>query len=109
MSNVKFSNLAREWRCKWSTDAEKAPPFAAQSKLEEALGQMKAIKGASVQRLVCGGCLDCKVVTKLPAPAFGTWEKERFAPEAAFFEGLEAIPGINAVETQTYTLEYMAA
>lgn len=40
---------------------------------------------SSVQRVVCGGCLDFKVVTKLSAAAFGEWEKAKFAPEAAMF------------------------
>jgi len=107
--NVKFTNIAREWRCKWSADGDKASLTAAQGKLEEVMGNLKALKGASVQRVVCGGCLDFKVVTKLPAPAFGAWEKEGFAPEASFLEALKAVPGISGVETQTYTLEDMTA
>merc|ERR1712217_353593 len=52
-----------------------------------------------------GGCLDFKVVTKLPAAAFGEWEKAGFAPEAEFLKALKGITGISNVETQTYTLE----
>merc|ERR1712217_337608 len=52
-----------------------------------------------------GGCLDFKVVTKLPAAAFGEWEKAGFAPETEFLTALKGIKGISSVETQTYTLE----
>ena len=56
------------------------------------------------QRVVCGGCLDFKVVTALDAESFGEWEGAGFAPEAAFLEAAKAIPGVTTVETQTYTL-----
>merc|ERR1712066_630036 len=68
--------------------------------------EVSSVEGAtSVQRVVCGGCHDFKVVTKLPKEAFEAWEKAAFAPEADFLAALKAIPGISAVETQTYTLE----
>jgi len=60
---------------------------------------------ASVQRVVCGGCHDFKVITKLPAAAFEKWEKNGFEPEKKFLEALGKIDGVTAVETQTYTLE----
>lgn len=63
---------------------------------------MKA-KG-KVQRTVCGGCLDFKVSTALPAADFEDWEEAGFAPETDFLAELEAIPGISNVETQTFTL-----
>ena len=104
--SVKFDNVAREWRCKWSADAEKASLEAAQKLLEEVLADLSSVEGvSSVQRVVCGGCLDFKVVTKLSAAAFGEWEKAKFAPEEEFLAKLKAISGISAVETQTYTLE----
>ena len=59
----------------------------------------------TVQRVVCGGCLDFKIIVKLPATKFGDWESASFAPEAAILEKLKAIPNISSVETQTYTLE----
>ena len=69
---------------------------------------MKAVKGVkSVQRVVCGGCLDFKVVTSLDAESFGAWEGAKFAPEETFLEKIKAIPGVTAVETQTYTLMQM--
>ena len=56
------------------------------------------------QRVVCGGCLDFKVVTALDADSYGEWEAAGHAPEAAFLEAAKAIPGVTTVETQTYTL-----
>ncbi|CAJ1409393.1 unnamed protein product [Effrenium voratum] len=103
---VKFENIAREWRCKWSGDNEKASLTAAQKALEEVLPKVKEVSG-SVQRVVCGGCLDFKVVVKLPAAKFGDWEKASFAPEADFLAKLKGIEGISSIETQTYTLEEM--
>ena len=136
---VSFDTVAREWRCKWSADNDKASPAAAQKALSEALPELKALAGfkgdascrisccdcaacvtpggypsrlpltttpsvAGVQRVVCGGCLDFKVITSLNAEQFGDWEGKAFAPEAAFLEKLKGIPGITNVETQTFTL-----
>eukprot|EP00438_Fugacium_kawagutii_P012714 Skav228204 [mRNA] locus=scaffold704:605810:613670:- [translate_table: standard] len=103
---VSFDNIAREWRCKWSADNDKASLDAAQELLKSVSAELKAVPGVkSVQRVVCGGCLDFKVVTKVGADKFGDWEKTGFAPEASFLEKLKAIEGISTVETQTYTLE----
>jgi len=105
-SNVKFENIAREWRCKWSADNDKASLTAAQEQLEEILADVSSLDGlASVQRVVCGGCLDFKVIISFKAAAFGEWEKKAFAPEAEFVKALGAIAGITSVETQTYTME----
>mmetsp|Transcript_67475 Transcript_67475/g.108666 ORF Transcript_67475/g.108666 Transcript_67475/m.108666 type:complete len:322 (-) Transcript_67475:200-1165(-) len=105
-ANVKFENVAREWRCKWAEDSDKASLSAAQAALEGVLAELSSVEGvASVQRVVCGGCHDFKVVTKLTAAAFGAWEKDGFAPEEEFLAKIKAIPGVSAVETQTYTLE----
>merc|ERR1719293_254365 len=80
--------------------------MAAQAKLEGILPEVSSVEGAtSVQRVVCGGCHDFKGITKLPKASFEAWEKAAFAPEADFLSALKAIPGISAVETQTYTLE----
>jgi len=105
-SSVKFENVAREWRCKWSADSDKASLNAAQAQLEEVLVDLSSLEGVtSVQRVVCGGCHDFKVITKLPAAAFQAWEKNGFAPEADFLRALCAIKGIESVDSQTYTLE----
>lgn len=106
MSFVAFEHIAREWRCKWATDSDNAALMAAQAKLEEVLVDLSAVEGVtSIQRVVCGGCQDFKVVTKLPKSAFEEWEKSGFAPEADFLAALKGVPGVSAVETQTYTLE----
>ena len=106
--SVQFDTIAREWRCKWSADKDKASLDAAQELLTSVMADVKAVAGVkSVQRVVCGGCLDFKVVVKLAADKFGDWEKAKFAPEEAFLEKLKAIEGISMVETQTYTFEEM--
>jgi len=103
---VSFDNIAREWRCKWSPDADKESLAKCQEALDKAIGEIKAVKGVqSVQRVVCGGCLDFKVVTKLDAGSFGAWEGSKFAPEEKFLAEIKAIKGVGEVETQTYTLE----
>jgi len=69
---------------------------------------LKKLDGlVSVQRVVCGGCHDFKVITKLKAADFGKWEEGKFSPEAEFLAAVKAIKGINTVETQTFTLEEM--
>lgn len=102
---VEFDTIAREWRMKWSGDNDKASLAAAQKVLTEVTPTLKAIPGVkSVQRVVCGGCLDFKVVTALTADSFGAWEEKAFAPEEDFLAKVKAIDGISVVETQTYTL-----
>jgi hypothetical protein len=102
---VSFDTVAREWRCKWSADNDKASLAAAQKVLDKYLPKMKA-KG-KVQRTVCGGCLDFKANTSMSVDAFGKWEAEGFAPEAEFLAELKKIPGITNIETQTFTLMSM--
>jgi hypothetical protein len=78
---------------------------AAQKLLEEHLATVKAVAGVkSVQRVVCGGCLDFKMIIAVDADAYGAWEAAGHAPEPAFLEAAKAIPGVTAVETQTFTL-----
>lgn len=68
-------------------------------------GEVKAVDGVTaVQRIVCGGCLDYKVIVSLAADKFGAWEQKQFAPEAKFLAAVAAIPGVSVVETQTYTI-----
>jgi hypothetical protein len=102
---VDFDTVAREWRCKWSPDGDKASLVAAQKALEAVLPEIKKVDGVKgVERVVCGGCLDFKVITSLPQPKFGAWEEEGFTPESDFLEMLKDIDGISQVETQTYTV-----
>ena len=39
---VDFDTIAREWRCKWSPDVEKASLGAAQAALSEILAEVRA-------------------------------------------------------------------
>ena len=107
-NGVEFDTIAREWRCKWSADSDKQSLQDAQKLLDETLPALKALDGVKdVQRIVCGGCLDLKVVTSLPIDQFKAWEATEFAPESDFVTKLKAIDGITEVETQTYTLMSM--
>jgi len=59
---VEFDTVAREWRCKWSGEADNASLAAAQKVLDSNLAKVKGVDGViKVQRVVCGGCLDFKV------------------------------------------------
>ena len=103
--SLQFDTIAREWRLKWSADNEKKSLAAVQSELEKVKAQLSQINGVkSVQRVVCGGCLDYKVVVALEADKWGAWEAASFAPEASFLAAVNQIPGVSVVETQTYTL-----
>merc|ERR1719424_982064 len=111
-SGVFFTTIAREWRCKYAMDSEGTPANSsalkqAEALLAEYLPKIKSMSNAEVSRVVCGGCGDFKVITKLPAEKFEPWEKAAFAPEAEFIEKLKAIDGVSNVETQTYTLQSM--
>lgn len=102
---VEFDTIAREWRCKWSPDDDKKSLQEAQKLLDAVLDDIKKVEGfKACQRVVCGGCLDFKVVTSLSSENFGAWEEKQFAPEEDFLGKLKAIDGISEVETQTYTL-----
>eukprot|EP00543_Licmophora_paradoxa_P001388 CAMPEP_0202459248 /NCGR_PEP_ID=MMETSP1360-20130828/33900_1 /ASSEMBLY_ACC=CAM_ASM_000848 /TAXON_ID=515479 /ORGANISM="Licmophora paradoxa, Strain CCMP2313" /LENGTH=112 /DNA_ID=CAMNT_0049080229 /DNA_START=11 /DNA_END=349 /DNA_ORIENTATION=- len=102
---VEFDTVAREWRCKWSSDNDNASLAAAQKALNDILKEVKAIDGCkSVQRVVCGGCLDFKVIVALSADTYGAWESAKFAPEESFLKKLGEIDGISTIETQTFTL-----
>jgi hypothetical protein len=62
VKGVEFDTLAREWRCKWSTENDKKSLEEAQVALNEILAEVKAIDGViRVDRVVCGGCQDFKV------------------------------------------------
>lgn len=105
---VEFDTIAREWRCKWSADSDKKSLQEAQKLLNEVLPAIKTLDGVKdVQRVVCGGCLDFKVITSLPIEKFKAWEAKEFAPEADFLKKLKDIEGISTVETQNYTLMSM--
>mmetsp|Transcript_4258 Transcript_4258/g.9512 ORF Transcript_4258/g.9512 Transcript_4258/m.9512 type:complete len:149 (+) Transcript_4258:78-524(+) len=102
---MSFDRVCREWRCKYEGDKATSESLEAIAKLvEEYLPEVKkASKDVKVNRLVCGGCLDFKLMTTVPLDDFGPWEASGFAPEAEFLEKLKAIDGVSQVETQTIT------
>lgn len=107
---VSFDTVAREWRCKWDDENDKASLVEAQKALESVLSEIKSVDGVKgVERIVCGGCLDLKVIVSLEADKFGDWESKEFAPEASFLEKLKSIEGISQVETQTFTVSETSA
>jgi hypothetical protein len=102
---MSFDRVCREWRCKYTGDKSDSESLEAISKVvDEYLPQIKAVsKDATVNRLVCGACLDFKLMTTVPLDDFGPWEEREFAPEAEFLEKIKAIDGVSLVETQTIT------
>mmetsp|Transcript_24317 Transcript_24317/g.28656 ORF Transcript_24317/g.28656 Transcript_24317/m.28656 type:complete len:149 (+) Transcript_24317:61-507(+) len=123
---VSYGSLAREWRCKWSPDDDCASLKACQKLLQDmqeeilqvihhwAGKQLKTrevmngkidVSKQSIQRIVGQACCDFKVIIKLPTDMFEEWGSRKFEPEERFLESLRAIPGVDKVETQTYTLE----
>ena len=90
---------------KWSTDNENASLKELQAVLDKHLAAIKAVEGVKVQRVVCGGCHDFKVIISAPKAAFDSWSDGGHAPEAEFLKDMEAVAGASNVETQTYTLE----
>ena len=113
--------MCREWRCKYEGDKATSASLEACSKvLDEYLPELKKIDGVTVNRavqcpsmtawthethtgLVCGGCLDFKVMVTQPLEGYGPWEEAGHPPEADFIAKLKAIPGVSQVETQTIT------
>lgn len=103
--NVSFDTVAREWRMKWTEDEEKLSLTQAQELLDTLTSDIQKIDGVqSIQRVVCGGCHDFKVVIALPADKFGAWEEGKFAPEEQFLDAAKKVTGLSDIETQTYTL-----
>ena len=71
---VEFDTIAREWRLKWSPDDDKKSLAAVQQVVNSLISSIKSIDGVkNVQRIVCGGCLDYKVIISLPAEKFAEW------------------------------------
>eukprot|EP00614_Pseudopedinella_elastica_P008676 CAMPEP_0172604008 /NCGR_PEP_ID=MMETSP1068-20121228/24243_1 /TAXON_ID=35684 /ORGANISM="Pseudopedinella elastica, Strain CCMP716" /LENGTH=147 /DNA_ID=CAMNT_0013405927 /DNA_START=57 /DNA_END=500 /DNA_ORIENTATION=- len=102
---MSFDRVCREWRCKYEGDKATSESLEAiAGVVEEFLPAIKAVsKEAVVTRMVCGGCLDFKLLTTVPLEDFGPWEEKGFAPESDFLEKIKAIEGVSVVETQTIT------
>jgi len=102
---VEFDTIAREWRCKWSADNDKASLVQLQKLLNEVAPALKATDGVkSVNRVVCGGCLDFKMIVSLDAEKFGPWAEGGYGGmEEKVLGEMEKIPGVSSVESQTFT------
>ena len=68
------------------------------------LHRMRALNGLeSIHRVVCGDCHDFKLIVTLHESNFAVWECDEFTFEADVVKQLEAIDGVSAFESQTYT------
>jgi hypothetical protein len=74
---MSFNRVCREWRCKYDGDKGTSESLEAISKVvDEYLPELKKISdGVTVNRLICGGCLDFKLMTTVPLDDFGPWEE----------------------------------
>jgi hypothetical protein len=61
---MSFNRVCREWRCKYDGDKSTSESLEAIAKVvEEVLPEIKKVSGdITVNRLVCGGCLDFKLM-----------------------------------------------
>ncbi|KAG7367201.1 hypothetical protein IV203_029871 [Nitzschia inconspicua] len=102
---MSFNRVCREWRCKYEGDKGTSKSLEAiANAVEEFLPDIKkASKDITVNRLVCGSCLDFKLMMTVPLEDFGPWEESGFAPEKEFLDKIKAIDGVSQVETQTIT------
>jgi hypothetical protein len=103
--SMSFDRVCREWRCKYTGDKSDSKSLEAIAKVvDEYLPEIKKISdGVTVNRLVCGACLDFKLMTTVPLEAYGPWSEKGHPPEAEFLEKIKAIDGVSLVETQTIT------
>merc|ERR1712216_513164 len=98
--SVSFDTVAREWRCRYTGPAPDSDSLeACQKVLDEVLPTLKGLEGVkSVQRVVCGACLDFKIITALEAPGHDKWAAAEYGPEKETIEKLTAIAGVSVVE-----------
>merc|ERR1711957_240944 len=103
--SMSFDRVCREWRCKYTGNKSDSESLEAIAKVvDEYLPQIKAVSAdAKVNRLVCGSCLDFKLMTTVPLADYGPWEEKEHFPEKEFLEKITAIEGVSQVETQTIT------
>merc|ERR1712046_308490 len=103
---VEFNVIGREYRCKWSEDGDKKSLAELQKQVAEAQAPvLSAVDGVlGVQRIVCGGCLDFKIITAIQVSKHGAWEGKGYEPGSAIKEAMTKIEGVKTVEEQTYTL-----
>lgn len=74
---MSFNRVCREWRCKYEGDKGTSPSLEAiANAVDEFLPEIKkASKDMTVNRLVCGSCLDFKLMMTVPLEDFGPWEE----------------------------------
>ncbi|GAX22405.1 hypothetical protein FisN_14Hh018 [Fistulifera solaris] len=102
---MSFDRVCREWRCKYEGDKATSKSLEAIAKVvDEYLPEIKSIsKDVTVNRLVCGSCLDFKLMITVPLEEYGPWSEKGHGPEADFLAKIKAIDGVSQVETQTIT------
>eukprot|EP00039_Didymoeca_costata_P019401 m.337397 g.337397 ORF g.337397 m.337397 type:complete len:180 (+) comp18117_c0_seq1:99-638(+) len=105
---VEFTILAREIRCKWGSD-HKDVLQKLQAIITQNLSKIKAIPGfTSIQRIICGGCYDFKIIMAFKEGSFDDSETSALGKlEKSMLESMKALEHIDKVETQTYTLTDM--
>lgn len=76
--SMSFDKVCREWRCKFTGDKSDSESLEAIAKqLDKYLpGIKKASSDITVNRLVCGSCLDFKLMMTVPLDDFGPWEEK---------------------------------
>ncbi|GMH49361.1 hypothetical protein TL16_g07188, partial [Triparma laevis f. inornata] len=102
---MSFDRVCREWRCKYTGDKTDSASLAAvAAEVEKVLPAVKGLSAnVKVNRLVCGACLDFKLMITQDLDDYGPWSEKDHAPEADFIEAIKGIEGISQVETQTIT------
>ena len=86
-----------------AVDGRGATPGGSTSSPSKRCRRRDAHRSKTRAGLVCGGCLDFKVMVTQPLEGYGPWEEAGHPPEADFIAKLKAIPGVSQVETQTIT------
>jgi len=105
--------LGREWRCTFADGGGGEGGLINSKALEEAQkvldGKMESLKGIAgvqgINRIVCGGCKDFKVIITANLDEFTAWEEGGYLPEKEFLDELRAIEGISNVDVQKYTIQ----
>jgi hypothetical protein len=74
---MSFNRVCREWRCKYEGDKATSQSLEEIAKVvDEFLPEIKkASNDITVNRLVCGSCLDFKLMMTVPLEDFGPWEE----------------------------------
>jgi len=102
---MSFNRVCREWRCKYTGDKTDSESLAAVATIvDDMLPTLKGLSpGVTINRLVCGSCLDFKLMITMPLDDYGPWSEKDHAPESDFLSKIKAIDGISVVESQTIT------